>query len=57
MVSKAQDSNVADGGDKKPYEKPRIVYREALEASAAVCEPAPPAKGDLGLCPIGPLSS
>jgi hypothetical protein len=42
-------------GKKKPYEPPKILYREELEAMAAVC--VPPGKGDPGACPIGPISS
>ena len=40
-----------------PWEPPRILYREPLEAIAAVCAPAPPAKGNPGFCPLGPISS
>ena len=42
---------------RRPYEAPRIVYREPLEAMAAVCAPAPPAKNNPGLCPSGPIAS
>jgi hypothetical protein len=41
----------------KPYERPRILSREPLEAVAAVCAPAPPAKSNPGVCPSGPISS
>jgi hypothetical protein len=44
-------------GDRRPYERPRILFREPLEAMAAVCAPAPPAKGNPGTCPSGPISS
>lgn len=40
-----------------PYEPPRILWREPLEAMAAVCAPMPPAKGNPGFCPEGPISS
>ena len=40
---------------KKPYEPPRIVSREPLEAVAAVC--SPPGKANPGACPTGPISS
>lgn len=40
-----------------PYEPPRILLREPLEAMAAVCAPSPPAKGNPGFCPQGPISS
>ena len=40
-----------------PYEAPRILFREPLEAMAAICSPHPPAKGNKGLCPMGPISS
>ena len=45
---------------KKPrraYEPPRILYREPLEAMAAVCAPTPPAKGNVAFCSQGPISS
>jgi hypothetical protein len=42
---------------KRPYERPRILSREPLEAVAAVCAPAPPAKGNPGACPQGPIAS
>lgn len=43
--------------EKKPYEKPQVIYRAPLEAMAAVCAPSPPAKSSPGLCPQGPISS
>jgi hypothetical protein len=43
--------------EKRPYEPPRILYREPLEAMAAVCAPVPPAKGNVGFCSQGPISS
>ena len=42
---------------RKPYEPPRIVSREPLEAMAAVCSPRPPAKSNAGFCPRGPINS
>jgi hypothetical protein len=42
---------------RKPYAAPKIVSREPLEAMAAVCSPTPPAKGNAGLCPSGPINS
>lgn len=45
------------GGTKRTYEKPRILFREPLETLAAVCIPAPPAKGSPASCPSGPISS
>jgi len=42
---------------RKSYEPPRILFREPLEAMAAVCAPAPPAKNNPGLCPSGPIAS
>jgi hypothetical protein len=42
---------------RKPYAPPRIVSREPLEAMAAICAPHPPAKGNPGLCPRGPINS
>ncbi len=42
---------------RRRYEAPRILYREPLEAMAAVCSPSPPSKGNVGFCPQGPISS
>ena len=42
---------------RRPYERPRILSREPLEAVAAVCSPAGVAKSNPGLCPSGPISS
>jgi hypothetical protein len=42
---------------KRPYEAPRILFREPLEAVAALCAPTPPAKATRGACPLGPISS
>lgn len=50
MTSKKQET-------KRPYEPPRILYREPLEAMAAVCAPRPPAKGNVVVCSQGPISS
>jgi hypothetical protein len=44
-------------GGRKPYEAPRILSREPLEAIAATCSPSPPAKANPVLCPQGPISS
>jgi hypothetical protein len=41
----------------RPYERPRILSREPLEAVAAVCSPPGVAKGNPGVCPSGPISS
>lgn len=53
--------DTADGprgpSTRRRYEPPRILYREPLEAMAAVCSPSPPAKGNVGFCPQGPISS
>ena len=45
------------GSGRRSYEPPRILYREPLEAMAAVCAPSPPAKGNPGFCSQGPISS
>jgi hypothetical protein len=37
---------------KKPYEKPRIIYSEKMEARAVSC-----AKADAGACAAGPVTS
>ena len=42
---------------RRPYQPPRIIFREPLEAMAAICTPPPPAKANKGLCPMGPISS
>ena len=42
---------------RRAYEPPRILSRESLETFAAVCTPAPPAKGNLAMCPLGPINS
>ncbi len=42
---------------RQPYEAPKVVYREPLEAVATTCTPAPPAKGNPATCPTGPISS
>jgi hypothetical protein len=44
-------------GERRPYQAPRILFREPLEAMAAICSPHPPAKANKGLCPLGPISS
>lgn len=56
---KTNSSNEATDGAsaREPYEAPRIVYREPLEAVATACTPAPPSKGSPGACPTGPISS
>lgn len=51
------DNEPQPGRRRRPYESPRILYREPLEAMAAVCAPSPPAKGNPGVCPQGPISS
>ena len=43
-------------GKKKPYRRPEILYREPLEVMAALCAPAPPAKGNVGACPTAQKS-
>jgi len=51
------DGEQSNGSMKRRYEAPRILYREPLEAMAAVCAPTPPAKSNPGFCPQGPISS
>lgn len=58
----SKDLNAAPSGaetqhSKRSYAAPRILYREPLEAMAAVCAPSPPAKNNPGFCPQGPISS
>jgi hypothetical protein len=50
-------SGATSGPVRHSYQPPRILYREPLEAMAAVCAPSPPAKGNPGFCPQGPISS
>jgi hypothetical protein len=45
----------SEPGGKKPYEPPRILSREPLEAVAVVC--SPPGKANPGACSTGPISS
>ncbi len=45
------------GPVRRAYAPPRILYREPLEAMAAVCAPTPPAKGSVAFCSQGPISS
>jgi hypothetical protein len=52
-----RDAEHASDNVKRRYTAPRILYREPLEAMAAVCAPAPPAKSNPGFCPQGPISS
>lgn len=52
-----RDDEPPDERRKRPYQPPCILYREPLEAMAAVCAPTPPAKSNPGFCPQGPISS
>jgi hypothetical protein len=53
------DADPQDAGRSglRAYEPPRILFREPLEAMASICAPHPPAKGNPGVCPTGPISS
>lgn len=42
---------------RRPWQRPRILFREPLETLATVCAPAPPAKGNRTACPSGPIAS
>jgi hypothetical protein len=57
MKSKPLEACDAGGATRRPYEPPRILFREPLEAMASICTPAPPAKHNVGTCPTGPISS
>ena len=57
MDERGGDKPGKDDAAKRPYERPRILSREPLEAVAAVCAPAPPAKANPGTCPSGPIAS
>jgi hypothetical protein len=52
-----ETAEAAEGGSpaRRSYVPPRILYREPLEAMAAIC--TPPGKGNPGFCPQGPISS
>ncbi len=52
-----KNTSQTDSQEREPYDAPKIVYREPLEAVATTCLPAPPSKGSPGACPIGPISS
>ena len=56
-MERKKSNNLSDGSEREPYEPPRIVYREPLEAVAITCQPAPPAKGNPAACNQGPISS
>ena len=56
-----QDEHKRGSGDaskagKKKYRRPEILYREPLEAMAALCVPQPPAKANVGTCPLAQRS-
>ncbi len=55
-VERKDKAEKAESGARRPYEPPRIVYREPLEAVATACT-ASTSKGNPGACPIGPVSS
>jgi len=52
-----ETSETPENSVRRPYQAPRILFREPLEAMAAICSPHPPAKANKGLCPMGPISS
>lgn len=41
-----------DEAPKQPYEKPAVIYRAPLEATAGQCTPQPPGKTGLGCTTI-----
>jgi len=55
-VERKNSGSPSEGSKREPYEPPRIVYREPLEAVAAACT-TQTSKGNPGACPIGPISS
>ncbi len=55
-MTNRNDRDVA-GPAREPYETPSILYREPLEAVAAVCVPVNPAKASPAICTQGPISS
>jgi hypothetical protein len=56
-TEKPGEKSRKDSSSKKPYRRPEILYREKLEAMAALCVPSPPAKTNPGMCPSGPIAS
>lgn len=55
-MERKTESEEVESAEREPYEPPRIVYREPLEAVATACTAAN-SKGNPGACPIGPVSS
>jgi hypothetical protein len=55
----ARQPETVPSGDRarRPYDPPRILFREPLEAMASICSPAPPAKHNVAACHTGPISS
>jgi hypothetical protein len=51
----AQETTGGVSPARRSYAPPRILYREPLEAMAAIC--SPPGKSNPGFCPQGPISS
>ncbi len=43
------------GGERRPYEPPRIVLQQPIESVAAVCTPT--GKANVGACPMGPVQT
>jgi len=39
------------GSGKKPYQRPRIIFREPIEVMTAICDPSPFGKTDIAVCP------
>lgn len=56
-MERKNTSSPTEVDERRPYEAPRIVYREPLEAVATACTPSPPAKGSPAACSLGPISS
>ncbi len=56
-TEKPVEKSRKSSSSKKPYRRPEILYREKLEAMAALCVPSPPAKTNPGMCPSGPIAS
>ena len=57
MTSPTDHTAEDDRQERETYECPSILYREPLEAVAAVCQPASPAKAIELACPMGPIKS
>jgi len=45
------ENNVPRPRGKKPYQAPRVTFRETIETVTAICDPSPFGKADPFACP------